>query len=149
VKLKVSMAKVSLFLCVATGAAICFAQNSEDQWRANVERQLEQVSAKLRGQGFSKTNTWVDSIPQGNQQYVEVTLRGHTSYGFVGVCDQDCGDIDFYLRDDQGNLIDSDTEPDDTPVVSVTPIYTGTFRLYIKMVRCSNAPCRWAIGQYQ
>lgn len=125
------------------------AQNSEDRWLANVEKQLQQVSSTLRSQGLVKTKTWADSIPQGSQQYIEFTLTAHTSYNFVGVCDQDCSDLDLYLRDDQGNLIDSDTQPDDHPVVSVTPKYNGTFRVYVNMVRCSNAPCRWAVGSYQ
>ena len=129
--------------------AICVAQNSEDRWRANVELQLARVSSTLRSAGLAKTKTWVDSIGQGNQQYIEFRLTAHNSYGFVGVCDQDCSDLDLYLRDDAGNLIDSDTDSDDHPVVSVTPKYTGDFRLYVRMVRCSNGPCRWAVGAYQ
>ena len=124
-------------------------QNSEDVWTANVERQLDRVSSNLRNVGFVKSDrTYVDSINQGYQQYIEVTLSAHTSYSFVGVCDQDCSDLDLYLKDDAGNLVDQDTDPDDTPTVSVTPKYTGVFRLYVSMARCSSGPCRWGVGIY-
>jgi hypothetical protein len=127
---------------------VSIAQNSEDVWSASVEKQLLQVSSKLRNAGFNKSNTYMDSIATGRAQYIDVTLRAHTSYGFVGVCDQDCGDIDLYLFDSAGNSIDSDTGPDDTPIVVVTPKYTGSFRLYVKMVQCNNNPCRWGVGLY-
>ena len=136
--------------CLLLGTLFGHAQgNKEDVWTASVDRQLERVSTSLRTAGFLKaTTTYADSIPAGQLQYVDVTLNAHTTYGFVGVCDQDCGDLDLYLRDDSGTLIDSDTGPDDTPTVTVTPRYTGAFRLYVKMVQCKAAPCRWGLGIY-
>jgi hypothetical protein len=123
--------------------------NREDIWTAVVDRQLDKYSASLRNVGYTKsTTTFADSVSQGNQQYIEVTLNAHTSYSFLGVCDQDCRDIDLFLRDSNGYLVDSDTARDDTPAVTVVPRYTGVFRLYIKMVSCSNNPCRWGIGIY-
>lgn len=147
---KVTYLFLFLIVCPVIAGIFCYGQpNMEDRWRANVEAQLERVSTNLRSRGFSRSLTYIDSIRQGDQQYVDVILTAHTSYGFVGVCDQDCSDLDLYLRDDSGYLVDSDTSPDDTPTVVVTPARTGTFRLYIKMVRCSNGPCRWGVGVYQ
>ena len=148
-QLRLSSIKIPLLLCTLLWGVLSPAQNSEDRWSANVERQLELVSSRLRSAGLSKTKTWIDAMPTGNQQYIDFSLTAHNTYHFIGVCDQDCQDLDLYLRDGDGNLIDSDTSPDDTPIVTVTPKYDGNFRLYVKMVRCVTSPCRWAVGSYQ
>ena len=41
-------------------------------------------------------------------------------------------DLDLFLYDENGNLIDSDTGPTDAANVQVTPRWTGSFTLRIK-----------------
>jgi hypothetical protein len=39
-----------------------------------------------------------------------------------------------------------DLESDDVPLVQVTPLKGGTFRLRVIMATCTAAPCRYGIG---
>lgn len=75
-----------------------------------------------------------------------MTLRRGVDYTFTGECDLDCSDLDLRLYDANGNLIDSDVLPDDYPVVSVTPRWTGGFGLRVTMARCSANPCAYEIS---
>lgn len=146
--------RYALFLLLAPALVLCpprcgYSQNAQDRWEQNVNDQLQIASAALRADGFVRTTTtYQDSIDQGSQQYMDVTLNAGVSYKFLGVCDQDCSDIDLTLRDGNGYLIDQDVDSDATPIVSVTPKFRGPFRLWIKMVSCSQEPCRWGVGIY-
>lgn len=53
-----------------------------------------------------------------------------------GTCDSDCYDMDLYLYDSRGNLVDSDTLVDNYPVV-VAP-YDGDFTVHVTMPNCSH-----------
>ncbi|MGC1525491.1 MAG: hypothetical protein WA783_05525, partial [Phormidesmis sp.] len=70
------------------------------------------------------------------------------TYSLVGVCDEDCSDLDIVLYDDNGNIVASDLQPDDFPVVTVTPRWNAQFTINVRMVSCSIAPCRFGVGAF-
>lgn len=78
-----------------------------------------------------------------------ITLEGGEEYALLGVCDQDCEDIDLFLYDEKGNEIDSDVLDDDVPVVLVSPSRRTRYRVQIKMYDCDVEPCFYAVGLYQ
>ena len=77
--------------------------------------------------------------------YWDITYRLERGIPYVmtAACDNDCEDIDLNLYDENGRPIDSDTKPDDHPVVGVTPLRDATFTLRVTMVRCAHGPCRY------
>jgi hypothetical protein len=84
-------------------------------------------------------------LNDGTYRVHNVTLRADVEYTFVGACDRDCSDLDLQLYDENGNLIDEDLLSDDVPVVTVTPSWTGRFRVKVIMADCSISPCGYAI----
>jgi hypothetical protein len=84
-------------------------------------------------------------LEHGYSRVHNVTLRSGVEYTFVGACDRDCSDLDLQLYDQNGNLIDEDLLRDDVPVVSVTPKWTGPFRVKVIMAACSISPCGYTI----
>lgn len=50
----------------------------------------------------------------------------------VVVCGDGDTDLDLYIYDENGNLIDSDTDYGDTCVCSFTPVWTGYFTIKVK-----------------
>lgn len=84
-------------------------------------------------------------LNDGYYRVHNVTLREDVEYTFVGSCDNDCSDLDLQLFDENGNLIDEDLLRDDYPVVSVTPRWTGRFRIKVIMAECSVNPCGYTI----
>ena len=85
--------------------------------------------------------TFNGALNAGQSRSYTVGLNANTSYMIVGQCDTDCSDIDMWLYDENGNLIDSDTLDDDVPVLEVTPIRSAQFSVRIEMFTCTVQPC--------
>jgi len=90
--------------------------------------------------GSLRTNTYEERT---------YNLRAGVDYYFIGECDQDCKDLDIKLYDENYNLIDQDVKPDNSPVVHVTPKWTGQFHVRVIMSRCDANPCYWGVGAYE
>lgn len=85
--------------------------------------------------------SFTGSLNVGQSQSYSVGLNAGTSYMIVGECDLDCSDIDMWLYDENGNLIDSDVLDDDVPVLEVTPVRSAEFQMRIEMFTCTVEPC--------
>lgn len=117
------------------------------RYSQQVCRQLDGAKSTLAREGFTQTHDYtVDRLNDDEEDSFTVNLRADREYAIVGACDNDCDDLDFWLYDENDNLIDSDTSTDDVPVVRVTPRWTGEFRVRVKMYSCSAEPCYYGIG---
>jgi hypothetical protein len=138
-----------LSFVLALGALFA-APASAQQYTAQVRAQLDRAQRTLRGEGYSRVRAYTTgSLGDGDDQAYRVTLQRGYDYVFTGACDSDCSDLDFWLYDNNGNLIDSDTAADDVPVVRVTPARNGTFTIRVGMAACSAAPCYHGFGLFR
>ena len=116
----------------------------------------DQIRVQLLGAaltlGFGNYNLshdpYIDTLDRNRSEYLTVNLQGGTSYALVGVCDEDCQDLDLRLYDENGNLVSSDNTSDDTPVVSVTPSWSGQFQVKATMYECSTSYCYYGVGVF-
>jgi len=81
-------------------------------------------------------------------KYLTLRLYQGTSYAILGVCDEDCSDIDIDLYDDNGNRISTDHQPDDKALVGVSPKWTAIFRVKITIPSCSEYRCTYGVGVF-
>ena len=91
-------------------------------------------------------NPLVDDLSNNQSQTFNVNLRSGISYAFVGVCDEDCQDIDLRVYDENGNLVNSDTGADDYPLVKVSPRWSGQFQVKVTMANCTASTCYYGMG---
>jgi len=120
-----------------------------DRWEGQEAGQLRQASSELSSRGMRPMyRPYIGSLRNGANASHAVTLNAGTAYALVGVCDNDCSDLDLRLFDASGREVASDLLTDDTPVVSVTPRRTGTYTVRAIMTQCSSQPCRYGIGVY-
>jgi hypothetical protein len=70
------------------------------------------------------------------------------SYTILGVCDNDCSDLDITLYDPNGNQVAEDVLTDDKPVASITARRSGRYRATLSMASCSTEPCFYAVAAY-
>ena len=117
----------------------------EDQ----VKTQMEAIRL-LAGLGDYEQvyDPYINIINAGMVENIDIPLDASVSYSIIGVCDEDCTDLDFVLYDDNGNEISTDREVDDFPLVEVTPQWSATFNLQVDMYQCNNQPCYFGVGVF-
>jgi len=115
-----------------------------------VRGQLMQAAIGLGINGsYQLTHTpLVDELRRNQSETLNINLRSGISYAFVGVCDEDCRDIDLQVYDENGNLMDSDTGADDYPMVRVSPRWNGRFRVKVTMANCQTSTCYYGVGVF-
>ncbi len=73
-------------------------------------------------------------------------LTPGVTYGFMGVCDGRCGDLNLWLIDNNGwvnSAIDTDT--DNEPEIAWTALANQQYRIRVHMINCSANPCHWGL----
>lgn len=67
-----------------------------------------------------------------------VTMTGYLMQGedIYGLCDDDCNDINMFLYNEMGVMVDSDNQINAYPIV--TAPYDGTFVIEVTMPSCTH-----------
>jgi len=139
------------FLACLVGAALLAptAARAQNQWERTVRTQVRQHSQFLTDRGYGMSgDVFQGKLDSHESEYLTITLHPGTSYSFLGVCDEDCSDIDLRLFDPDGNEVDSDVGTDDWPIVKVTPSMSGKYQVKVIMASCSSNPCYYGIGVF-
>ena len=127
--------------------SVAQAQNS--RWEGQVRDQLTRAGTFLSDKGFQMTHeVKTGSLRDDANEYFSLELDAGKSYAVVGVCDEDCTDIDLQLFSPEGQQVDSDMQTDDVPVVDVQPTVTARYRVKVSMATCSTSPCFYGVGVF-
>ncbi len=140
-----AVASLALFVVVAPLAAQTAQERAEQILRTSLERRDEvlgengfrPVGERLRG-----------GSGEGESVDHSVQLTAGVEYRMVAVCDQDCTDVDLILLNASGEILTSDVETDDSPVVGLTPAQSGRYTVRVAIVTCAVEPCLHAAGIY-
>ena len=142
---RIAVAVTAALALVARSASA----QSENRWRTQVENQLKNASKTLSDKGYEQTHeTQIGDLHDDENDSFTLTLHAGTKYALVGVCDNDCKDLDLVLYDADGDQVDSDIQNDDVPIVQVTPSETQRYRVKVIMANCQTSPCWYGIGVY-
>ena len=124
-------------------------QANNSRYVNDIRSQLARVARTAGFHNLTSTHEPViDSLAHRRSHNIRVNLRAGTPYAIIGVCDRDCQDLDIALYDSAGNLIASDSQNDDTPIIGVNPNYSGAYRIRVNMASCSNNPCYYGVGAF-
>ncbi|MEM9814809.1 MAG: hypothetical protein AAF827_00120 [Cyanobacteria bacterium P01_D01_bin.6] len=123
----------------------------DQEFQTQVRQQLIYIAGLVSSEGSSLVDYFVSSLSEGSTQSEWVTLEAGKPYFLIGVCDSDCTDIDLWLHDESGNLIDSDVEVDTDgfPFVTVVPQWTGSFTIKSSLPNCDASYCYYGVGLFQ
>ena len=123
--------------------------DAQSRWERQVRDQIKSAGRILEDRGFELSHDlYTGSLSNHDNESVTLNLRSGTDYAILGVCDEDCTDIDLRLFDEDGDEIDSDVETDDNPVVQVSPRHSGKYRIKVIMATCSTSPCFYGVGVF-
>jgi hypothetical protein len=105
-----------------------------------VRDRLYRVGEYLIQRGYTLTHDpSFDQLRQGQSQWINIKLRSGTSYVITALGDQDCRDLDLELYDENGNLVSRDAQTDGTPVMNITPSWTGNFKVRVTLAETKAA----------
>ena len=136
---------LSLALCASMLIAPTLA--AQDQWEQQVRQQLIQISGFLTNDGYTLTHVSTDNALNDDGTFeLWLDLEGGVEYAIVGVCDEDCSDVDLEVFSSEGVSIDSYYDLDDFPLVALIPNRSARFRIHVYMAACSLEPCSWGVG---
>jgi hypothetical protein len=141
---------------IALIAGLLFVGDAAAQdWRELVLRQLDKGGETVRTLGQTDANILsrnqvIGMLKDGGTSYFEVSLEGGISYLFTGACDQDCSDLDLRLvRSADFEVVESDVETDDVPVIIFTAPSTALYLVGVDMADCSEDICYFGFRSYQ
>lgn len=137
------MKKFLLIFClIGFAATIAPAQSYTDV----VWRQIQDAYDNASDDGYSVKNYILGAIDEGEDNTWTFYLSSSWDYKIQAFCDNDCDDIDLYLKDSDGDVIDEDTLEDDYPVVFFSPYKSGTYQIDITMYSCAVEPCYFGLA---
>jgi hypothetical protein len=140
-------AAAALLLGLAAPAA---AQNQ--QYINAVRVQLERAGAHVRQRGFTPlAGLSYGTLNAGARDTRPLELTAGVRYVVIGMCDQDCSDLDLRLYGSPPDTaqIAQDVQTDDRPLLELTAPRTGTYRLMVMMASCRQSPCYWGVQVFQ
>ena len=143
-----SRAAVAVFIAAAIAAPVGLA--AQNQWERVVRSQIREHSSYLTDRGYEMINeVYQGTLGNQESEMLTITLQADRAYAFLGVCDQDCHDLDLRLYDSDGDEVDADVSNDDWPVVKVSPSRAGEYRVKVIMASCSSSPCYYGVGVFK
>lgn len=129
-------------LCLGAPAAV----RAQDAWLPRAERLLNATPAARGQRLFDRPLS--GSVNEGAKYDIDILIPIGTPYRITGVCDTGCADVDLELYDAFGKLVARDVDPNEAPVVSVTPRMIARYMVRVRMVRCVSQPCRFFVGVF-
>ncbi len=99
--------------------------------------------------GYSMKNYIIGAIDEDEDNTWTFYLNSSKDYLIRGFCDEDCNDLDLYLRDNSGEELDSDIEDDDFPLMYFSPTTSDRYQIEISMYSCSVEPCYFGLAIFE
>lgn len=114
----------------------------EAYWRQQVLGYLDTQHKPLMDRGYVRdegTADWVGLLRVGTPKVWEVQLVRGVEYQVVGVCDEECKDVDMEIYDPSGAKVGGDTLADDAPQVRFAPTSSGAHTVRVWLRTCNAA----------
>jgi hypothetical protein len=137
---RIAAALAAAALTGAAGAA--FAQDPTGA--AMVENLFSTVESEF---GITPSSRATGRLSEGGSTTGTINVASGAAYIVIGVCDENCSDLDLTIRDSSGNEVGSDFEPDDAPMVVIPSGSGGRYTFEVSMATCSSN-CNWGVRAY-
>ena len=114
-----------------------------------MDHRLAAFREDLVSEGFSEMSLGEQGTLEEDQEMrFPLPLDEGIQYRIVGVCDNDCGNMDLTLFDPEGQEVVADRLEDAFPVLRIPSPPTGEYRLAVSMVTCTPEPCSFRVAVF-
>ncbi|MBO6534634.1 MAG: hypothetical protein JJ966_00340 [Balneolaceae bacterium] len=111
--------------------------------------QIQNSFESASSDGYAMKNYIIGAIGEDEDNTWTFYLDSSKEYLIRGFCDEDCNDLDLYLRDNSGEELDSDIEDDDFPLMYFSPTSSNRYQIEISMYSCSVEPCYFGLAIFE
>ena len=135
---------------ITLGSLLASTGNAQDQeWERQLRAQTQIKSgaeyANMSSKGYSLVDVARTSLLDASgSEVVSVSMPVGSEYIIMGVCDNDCSDLDLSLLK-SGVELSEDTTTDDWPLVNVTPTGDAGYQIKVTMYDCSTSNCGYQL----
>jgi len=142
--------KLKLALLLAGSAWAVSGAEAQSNYRQTAFAESRSYGDSLARDGYRHLQTYTGFLRDGQTATARLTLSAGTDYAIAGGCDDDCRDLDFALRDLNGQRVEYDRDIDSRPLVFHSPGWGdgGTYSLDVSMARCTSDPCFYVFQVY-
>ncbi|MFT4977392.1 MAG: hypothetical protein ACI8S6_003297 [Myxococcota bacterium] len=121
----------------------------QDQLRQQTEIKSGSEYASMASKGYSLAEVAQTSLLEASaSETVSLNLSPGREYIVMGVCDNDCQDLDLSLI--KGGIeLSTDTTDDDWPLVEITPTSSADYKIKVTMYQCSTTSCGYQLTVWQ
>jgi hypothetical protein len=103
---------------------------------------LEEAGGEFERQGFRPLGPPEGGVLRPHQDASQrLMMRAGHEYQIIGMCDDNCSDLDLSLYSAGGQLLRTDAAPDDLPLLAYAPPTSGYYFVRITMQECSQETC--------
>jgi len=145
--MRVVASAVGIVLLLVVPAA-AGAQNAapSDYFGHIAQSKMQRLTAPWLARGFEPIGELrIGVLAQRDRDSLAVQLEQGRQYAALGVCDEDCGDIDLHLFDATEKEIAFEAAANSRSLLRVTSADGGAYRLEVVMMQCSTPPCYYAV----
>ncbi|HEY0035920.1 MAG TPA: hypothetical protein VGB66_04485 [Longimicrobium sp.] len=135
-------------LALASAALFCATPARAQQGQALVRVLLDSATTLVENEDYEEARDPVfGRLEEDQEEEFQLRVRAGHTYVFVGVCDENCSDLDIVVTDEDGDELESDVELDDTPMVVLEAEETTTITVKVSMATCRD-DCHYGMGMY-
>jgi hypothetical protein len=131
------------------GAPAVAQQEQVSPYVQQVASRLEGVTQRMAQSGYGSPElVGFNAINNRTAETLAYASQDGGDVIFVGVCDDDCTDLDLRVRNAQGGVVGEDVLADNIPAV---PAPTGGRPLSVEviMAACTQDPCVYGVAVYR
>ena len=132
---------------VAAGSALLAPRALHaQQYVQQLQTQMNTHTRSVLSNGYTPVTSMVTGNLQNSSTGThQVTVTAGRQYVVVGVCDNDCSDLDLKLYSPDNNMVVQDIATDDYPTLQFTAAFSGQYRLEVIMATCRVNPCYYGV----
>lgn len=129
-----------------TGGGVAVAQSQTGA--ALVDALFAQAEAELFGGASSVARARGAMASQTTADHT-FNLQAGKTYMAIGVCDENCSDLDVAISGPGGDNLGADVLDDDTPIVAFEATRSGQYKATVLMAACGSARCNYGVRVYE
>ena len=135
---------VPALLALALGCALAPEAAAQASYQQQIRAALRTAAGRARG-ARAEGEPLIGVLNGKATESKTVNLQAGVRYAIVGVCDENCPDIDLRIWGPSGAKLAEDVQQNNTPMLEFTAPSAGRYRLAVEMVTCNANPCAWGV----